>query len=547
MLLAFRPQRFMLEYVHSYRDYRCFRRSVQDFRKKVMKSEAYSSDGYKETLLIVAGQGMNVQWLQIWAILGAWLKSAKRYRVLAITTRQKPIQNLYLRLFCFRLIHLEDMQTNQAVMEQETLNEVGNLQSFRDFKEYEYQGIPVGKMALSTYSRQRATGIMDLEDQKSRLEVRYWVEYLLKSLIVAKQLYEAERVSMLFFTEVFMEEYGALYYAALGKKLNIVRFAGTVRDDAVVVQHLTEDSDRTHFSSISAKSWKEILDYPNSTIMDKELEQNFADRYGDRWALSKRNQPNTEIMTREEARTILNVPEGKKVAVIYSHILYDTLFFNGEDLFENYADWLVQSVKAACSNTKLMWFIKVHPSNLWRGELEYFHGGKYEEVRLIEQHVGELPDHVRIIYPDTHISPYTWMQVADFGVTVRGTSGIELSALGKTVITAGSGRYEDIGFTLNSASVEQYLQYLLQLPDVPMLNNKQKWLARRFAYATFCMKPFTLDFLAPVTRSGRSGIFSSDDLVYLGNIGKDMPDSILRFAEWVEEGREIDFLNPWPQ
>jgi hypothetical protein len=280
--------------------------------------------------------------------------------------------------------------------------------------------------------------------------------------------------------------------------------------------------------------------------MDMELEQNFVDRYGDRWALSKRNQPNTRIMPLEEARALLNVPAGRKIAVIYSHILYDTLFFNGEDLFENYADWLVQSVNAACANPNLEWFIKVHPSNLWRGELEYYHGGKYEEVRLIEQYIGKLPEHVHFAYPDTPISPYTWMQLADFGITVRGTSGIELGALGKSVITAGSGRYEDVGFTLNSASVEEYLDILSKLPEVTQPTDTQKRLARRFGYATFCMKPFTLDFLTPVTRNGRERIFSTDDLVYLGSFGEDVPDSMRRFAEWTLDRNEIDFLNSWP-
>jgi hypothetical protein len=547
VLLVLRPSRFMLEYVHSYRDYSRFRQSIRDSRRALMKSGVFSSRREKESLLIVAGQGMNVQWLQIWSVLGAWLGSSNGYRVLAITTRQKPIQNLYLRLFRFKLIYLEDLYMDQVVVPQEVVGELDRLASFRDFKDYEYQGIPVGKMALSTFSRQRATGIMDVADPESRAAVRYWLEYLHKALKVAEQLYEAERVSMLFFTEVFMEEYGALYYAALKNGLNVVRFAGTVRDNAIVVQHLTEESDRTHFSSISANSWERILGYPDTPKMDAELEQNFADRYGDRWGLSKRNQLNTRIMPVDEARALLKVPEGRKVAVIYSHILYDTLFFNGEDLFENYADWLVQTVKAACANPNLLWFIKVHPSNLWRGEFEYYHGGKYEEVRLIEQYIGELPEHVRFVYPDTPISPYTWMQVADFGVTVRGTSGIELGALGKTVVTAGSGRYEDVGFTLNSASVEEYLDVLSRLREVPQPTDRQRWLARRFAYATFCMKPFTLDFLTPVIRSGRKSIFSSDDLVYLGRRGEVAPDSMRRFAEWSRDRSEIDFLNPWPE
>lgn len=549
VLLIVRPKRFILEYVYAIKDYRLFRDSIHPYLEFLERQPASASGEAQKSLLVVVGQAMNAQWLQIWGILGAWAR-VEGYRVIAITSRNKPIQNLYLRLFRFELLCLEDLEIEQTAVPPAVEAEFDRLETFREFKEYEYQGIPLGKMALSTFSRQRATGIMDVSDPESRSAVRHWLTQLYRTIQVADAVFTSERISMLYFTEVFMEEYGALYYAALKRRLNIIRFAGTVRDNAIVVQHLNEESDRTHFSSISPRSWKSILEQPDSPAMEAELDQNFLDRYGERWALSKRNQPNTRIMPCDEARALLSVPEGRKIAVIYSHILYDTLFFNGEDLFDNYADWLVRSVKAACANPQVQWFIKVHPSNLWRNELEYYHGGKYEEVRLIEEYIGALPDHVQLVYPDTPLSPYTWMQIADFGITVRGTSGIELAALGKTVITAGSGRYEGIGFSLNSASVEEYLGVLARIPAVPTPTPEQNQLARRFAYATFCMKPFTLDFLQPVTRSGRSSIFSSDDLVYLGNFGTGittLPHSIQRFATWSQDRGDTDFLNPWPQ
>ena len=282
----------------------------------------------------------------------------------------------------------------------------------------------------------------------------------------------------------------------------------------------------------------------------KELEQNFSDRYGDRWQLSKRNQPNTRVMPASEARKILGVAPEKKIAVIYSHILYDTLFFFGSDLFPCYADWFVESVKAACKNPNVQWFVKVHPSNLWRGELEHFFGGEFEEVRLIRKFIGELPPHVTLVYPSTEISPLSWIQLTDFGVTVRGTTGIELGAYGKTVITAGTGRYEKIGFTLNPKSIQEYLDLLVNLPNVPTPTVEQKKLGARFAYATFCMKPFTLDFFKPVPRTGRNLIFSSDDLVFQGNFGaevKNFPESIERFFAWSLDQKSIDLLNPWPE
>jgi hypothetical protein len=316
------------------------------------------------------------------------------------------------------------------------INKINQLNTFDNIKKFEHKGAPIGKMALSTYSRICATGIMDVDDVKSLEQVKWWMQYLCKTMTVATRLYESHKISLLLFTELFMDYYGGFYYSALKDSLNINRFSGTVRDEAVVVTHQTRMNDRTHFSSISNESWNEIASYSLNKITEKDLKQNFLDRYGDRWALSRRNQENTKIVPVEQAKKELDISSEKKVAIIYSHILYDTLFFNGEYLFKNYAEWLVQSIKAACENPSVDWFIKIHPSNLWRGELEYYHGGIYEEIRLIDEHIGELPENVKLIYPDTPYSPYTWLQVADYGITVTGTSGIELGALGKAVVTS---------------------------------------------------------------------------------------------------------------
>lgn len=545
LLIFFRPKRFMLEFVYSFRDYQKYKQSLENY-KIGLKSIVSSKENEGKGLLVVAGHMMSAQWLQIWVVLGGY-KQAKGYKVYALTSKGQPIQNLYFKILNFKPIYLEDLDLEKVNIP-ETINGLfARLLTFQDFKTFEIEGIPYGKMALSTFSRHRATGIMDIDDAESRKAVILWLERLYKATIVAEKLHAEYNISMLYFTEVFMEEYGSFYYAALKSKLNIIRFAGTVRDDSIVVQHMNEESDRTHFSSISKSNWESLLKFQYTEVIEKELSDNFNDRYGSKWGLSKRNQLNTKIVSVQEARASLSIPESKKIAIIYSHILYDTLFFNGEDLFDNYADWLVQTVKEACKNDQVQWYIKVHPSNLWRGELDSFLNGKFEEVRLIEEFVGDLPDHVRFIYPDTELSPFTWLQLADFGITVRGTSGIELGALGKSVITAGSGRYEDAGFTFNSDSINEYLTLLGKLPNIPALTDYQKELGRRFAYATFCLKPYTLDFFSPKIRVGRKSIFSSDDLVFLGNFNKSkIPDSILNFYSWSQNRDIIDFLRDWP-
>ena len=548
VLLFLMPKRFMNDFVYSFIDYRRFKRSVAGFKQFLLRTNKSNTDDFLPGLLLVAGNAMNVQWCQLWAVMSG-VYSHKNYNTYVLTSKNEPIRNIYFRLFGVKFIYIEDLQIKSISVPSILSDQIAGLETFKDFKEYELDDVPLGKMALSTYGRLKATGVINVSDPEVRVGVKYWVAYLYQTLVVSKQVYEKYNIKMLFFTEVFMEEYGAFYYGALHSDLNILRFAGTVRDDAIIAHHLTMESDRTHHAAVTPESWERICSFPESSEMYSELEQNFLDRYGDRWALSKRNQPNTRIMLPSEARKILGVSEDRKIAVIYSHILYDTLFFFGEDLFPCYADWFVETVKVACLNPEIQWFVKVHPSNLWRGELEHFFGGEYEEVLLIRNKIGELPDHVTMVYPDTPISPYSWFQITDYGITVRGTSGIDMGALGKSVVTAGSGRYEKIGFTINPKSATEYLNLLSKLHTVSAPTEKQRQLGARFAYATFCMKPYTMDYLKPVPRTSKSDIFSSDDLVYLGNFSDHMteiPYSLERFVEWTFDRDNIDFLNEWP-
>ncbi|PIS12093.1 MAG: hypothetical protein COT73_00395 [Bdellovibrio sp. CG10_big_fil_rev_8_21_14_0_10_47_8] len=541
-----RPKRFMDEFVWALCDFWTFRSSIKNYLSFLRRDPPSAEN--KPGLLIVAGRGMNTQWCQLWAVLGAVFAN-RTHRVFVLTSRNQPMLNLYFRIFGFDFIFLEDLKISTVIVPQSALDQINGLESFMDFKTFKLDGAPLGSMAMSTYSRTKVTGVIDIQDAQTREEVRAWLVFIYQSVVASKQLYQKNNIDMLFFTEVFMEEYGAFYYGALDMGLNVIRFAGTVRDNAVIVQHLTKESDRTHHAAVTSQSWSQIVDAPDSKQIDLELERNFLDRYGDVWAMSTRNQPNTKIVDPKVARAELGIPSDRKMGVIFSHILYDTLFFIGEDLFPSYADWFVESVKAACANPNIEWFVKVHPSNLWRGELEQFFGGKYEEVRLIERFVGPLPKHVHMVYPDTPYSPYTWLQMTDYGITVRGTSGIELGALGKTVITAGSGRYEKIGFTVNPRTSAEYMELLKSLPKAPEPSIEQKRLGVKFAYMTFCMKPFTLDFLKPVPKFGKTRIFGTDDLVYRGNFPESMtelPASVERFFRWSFNKESVDFLNDWP-
>lgn len=512
------------------------------FFKKMAQNLRHQDKG---SLLVVSGRGMNVMWAQVWSIFSLAVR-IHGYRGLVLTTRSQKRLNRYFRLLKLELIYYDDLTGRYPKeLPADIATEIKKVKDLQGYRNIRHKGIPVGEIAVSTYSRYYGTGVILYKNDEVIGKITEWIEVLCQAAKIADYLYDKYDVKILYVAEIFFEEYGAFYYTALSRKMNIVKFTGTVRDNAFILQHLTSENDRRHHAALTPSSWKKIKNSPYTEEMDIALTQNFLDRYGSKWHRSKRNYLDAKIIPVEEARTILGINPGRKVAVIFSHILYDSLFFFGTDLFNDYSDWLVETVRVACQNPDLDWLVKVHPSNLWRGELNTLLKGKYEEERLLCGAFGELPPHVRIVPADTKINPYTWFQLADFGITVRGTSGLEMAALGKTVITAGTGRYEGNGFTVDMEDKSSYVDFLKKLPNISPPFESGVELAKKYAYSLFVLKPFEMTSFVPAIRSGMKEVIASDDIVYIPKSfdGKNQPQDFANFSKWALEKDNLELLS----
>ena len=539
-LLSRIRERILIERT-SRKDFLAYRATIRPYRKLVASMPTADQGG----LLIVSGRGMNVMWAQIWTLLSVCGR-VNRLKPYVLTTRTQGHLNRYFRLLDIELLYLDDLlERCDTPLPSDFLSRLEMAKTFEDFRALVLNGVPIGDLALSTYCRYHGTGLIDVGQQSVRDSVRQWIEQAWRTMVVSRDIFARYNIRASYHTEVFMEEYGGIYYAALNAGIKVIRFAGTVRDDAYIIQHRTWEDDRLHHAALAPASWERLKTLPSLNRIRRELQQNFANRYGDKWHRSKRNYPANLIDDPLVARAELRVPEGRKVAVVYSHILYDTVLFYGADLFKDYATWLIETVREAVANDKLEWFIKVHPSNIWRGEIGFLLGGQYEEERLIEEHIGALPSHVHIVPADSGISPLAWMQLADFGITVRGTSGLEMAALGRTVITAGTGRYEGRGFTCDPQNQNVYRTLLRSMPDIPQITPEQTELAQRYAHGIFLVKPFTLSTLEPRLAAGKEKVVASDDLTYVPRplSGHELPNDLREMSDFLLDDSRVDLLS----
>jgi hypothetical protein len=335
---------------------------------------------------------------------------------------------------------------------------------------------------------------------------------------------------------------GELFDVCLAEGIDTITWSPAHRSNTLMLKRYTLENRDEHPSSLSEESWRWLrrIEWTDShrERLWKEIESAYAS--GD-WYSEAGTQFNTRMVQPEEIRRRLGLDPRKKTAIVFAHILWDATLTWGKGLFRDYEEWLAETIRTACSNDRVNWVIKAHPANVVKATREGFEG-EPSELKALRRHIGKLPPHITIIPADSDINFYSLLRVMDYCVTVRGTVGIEAAAFGIPVLTAGTGRYDHKGFTIDSESREEYLGRLTSIQDIPSLTTRQRELAERYAFGVFLLRPlplttFTIEFPQDARGSSRTrfNVATRDDWL-------NAPDLRL-FAAWVNS-RQKDFLLP---
>jgi hypothetical protein len=414
----------------------------------------------------------------------------------------------------------------------------------QSLKALEYRGAFVGQQTLSSLSRGFERGRISLENAEVAEALARLLPDAMRSVVVAERLLDEIDPAIVLFNEKGYAGFGSIYDVALERGADVIQFVATGihSPNALILKRYTEETRRVHPASLSAGSWARVRALEWTPEREQQLQEEFALRYG---SGSKHPdaglQEGKAIKQPEHVRRELGLNPARGTAVIFSHVLWDANLFYGDDLFEDQEEWLVETVRAAAANPNVNWIVKLHPANMYkaRGELN-------DEVAIRER-VGELPGHVTLVAPDTDINTYALFPITDWGVTIRGTIGMELPCFGIPVLTAGTGRYAGFGFTVDSASREEYLSRLATIQEIPPLDAETTLIAKRHAYALFRLRPLEFtSYEASFMPASRLGHPLSHNL----RLRLETPAAVeqaadLReFAGWAEDRALLDYLAP---
>jgi hypothetical protein len=412
-------------------------------------------------------------------------------------------------------------------------------------KTWKFREFAIGSHALSTLSRVTFDGSPDLSVNGNASILRTIVRDVVENIVRSERLLRDLRPRVLLVDEANYSVNGPLVDVALERGVDVIQTVTTWRDGALMSKRLTKTTRRVDAHSVSSETLARLREASWGAQQESELDADFAARYAGRWALGRLYQPDTVARSGEQIRKELALDPRRPTCVIFAHVLWDATLFFGDDLFDNYGDWLVNTVAAAIENPNVNWIIKAHPANVYLARRRYA-SPESSELALIQRRFTNLPSHVKILPAHTTISTLSIYEFADVGITVRGTPGMEIACFGKPAITAGTGAYSNLGFTYDSSSREEYLARLASLEQYGPIDDTMRTKARQYVHALFVRRPWEAGSFQ-ITGDGSNGegwhplgpnirvwARSSSEFDNLGDLGE--------WADWVLGGCDLDFV-----
>jgi hypothetical protein len=314
-----------------------------------------------------------------------------------------------------------------------------------------------------------------------------------------EKMLKVRRPEIAVFNERGYTPAGEVFDGCVVNDVDVMQWCGAPQADCLIYRRYGRDTRGEHPLALSDSMWGRLRSMPWTAENDHAVVERIASNYeSGAWYNRQQLQEGKTVLSPDAVRRRLDLDPAKKTAIIFCHILYDATFFYGESLFEDYEQWLVETVRAAIANPRLNWIVKVHPVNVWRSRMD---GAELVqlEAEVLDRAFGALPSHIKLMAADTDVNTFSLFDVADYGLTVRGTIGMELPCFGIPVVTAGTGRYSGRGFTVEPPTRDEYVALLGKLDAVPKLDQDAISRARLHYYGALNLRPvpmrsFVLDF-----------------------------------------------------
>jgi len=210
-----------------------------------------------------------------------------------------------------------------------------------------------------------------------------------------------------------------------------------------------------------------------------------ARRGGQAWAQFARQWQAGESQGARAARQKLGLPEGKKLVLLCTNVVGDSLALDRQIFTQGMADWLVKTALHLADREDCLLVVRVHPGELL--------GAGHPSREILHNSLPELAEKVVLVPPESDVNTYDLIDLAHVGLVYTTTVGMEMAMAGVPVVVAGDTHYRGKGFTTDPESLTAYFEAIDRLVAEPLnrrLPQDQIDSAVRYAYRFFFEFPF---------------------------------------------------------
>ena len=178
--------------------------------------------------------------------------------------------------------------------------------------------------------------------------------------------------------------------------------------------------------------------------------------------------------------------DSRKTIGAFTNLMWDGSLETEDNLFSSPFTWIKETVNKVRDIEDVKLIIKTHPAESFRKTNE-------KVTDWIDENIENLPENVRILEPDTNVSPYEMMRDIDQGIVWNSTIGMEMAYNAVPVTVVGDTHYKGFNFTQDPKTKSEYFDSLRD--EASDMNEEQIERARKYCHFLFCQKHWNFNFI----------------------------------------------------
>lgn len=352
--------------------------------------------------------------------------------------------------------------------------------SLNECKTFIYKGIEVGTLSANSVMRY-FKGCLNPDKDEYENVLRSELINAIIAIDVAVQVYEKEKPDVLVTRHLGYSSWGSFadYFIKKGVRLCSPGEGYVTTTLYFNMKDVDLQSDKSGFNKYFKEVRKnKLLSMGEEKELDIFLRKRFKGIEGDTI--------DYEFTKHKITYDMFNFDKYKKTYAIFPNVPWDHSLLDSNKSFGDVYEWILHSINLFKDKTDLQLIVKIHPSETKVMKSEH------TVLDYINEEFPNLPENIKIIPPDTKVSPYALFPYIEKGIVYNGTIGLEMVLNKIPVIVAGITHYGEKGFTFDAATKEEYDKLIF---SEMKLTPKQQNLSKVYAYFYFLKSFIPYDYI----------------------------------------------------